>query len=331
MLLSLPYKALRREVLKNPLDVKFAEKCDEALNAYASPEGYLKWNDYVKVCLLTGSAEALKRSYAASDVRGAVSGTSYRRAIEVNACARFVSKEIIESFAETSLPELPIEVANVFPYVHLMLPRHAVYDFEGDEVIAIMVESGKLYSETITTEDKHITQTFFPNEKPASEEVRGATGIQVTTITSNGIDVLQEFISPEAKSWHESNIRYTGNSKYENKNTETILRIAINSLLVHLYEPSLITVDPRTPSKGVGFSNASKQPLAPTWIGKTFKKIAVSQEKEKTPSAESPSRGAVRSHWRRGHWHSVCIGAGRTERRVQWFKPIYVNAHMKTD
>lgn len=323
--MSVSHKVLRKKVLENEVDTVFVQKCEDMLDKYMSPKGFIKWNNYVKICMVTGCTEATKRSFLASDVQGVVAGSSYRRAVMNDACARFLSKEIIESFAQTSLPELPPEVANVLPFVHIMLPRETVYDLEGDEVVAIMIESGHLYDKNITEEHKTITQTFFPDKKLAPSEIRGALGLQITTVTTNGMDVFQEFISEEAKSWHESNVKQAVNSKYGNKNTEIILKIAINSLLIHLYEPGIITVDPQTPSKGVGFSAASKQPLPPTWIGKTFKKVTKQELEEKGSQAASSSKSSVRSHWRRGHWHSVCIGPGRLERKVQWFKPIYVN------
>ena len=327
-ILRIPYKEIRKLAAKGEPDTEFITKCDNIIDAYASPPGYLEWNNYAKLCLLNGSTEATKRSYMANDVRGVVAGTSYRRAVLNNVCARFLSKDIIESFVQTALPELPLEIADIFPYVHLILPRNTVYDCEGDEVIAMMIESGKLYDSSLSEEQKYIAKVFFPKERIAPPDLCNAEGLQILTITANGIDVFQEFVLPRAKNWHELNVRRAGDSKYQNKATQAILRIAINSLLVHLYEPSLVTVDPKTPSRGIGFSSTQKQPLPPTWIGKTFTKTVANRTSEKDAGEDAPSRGNVRSHWRRGHWHSVCIGPGRLQRKVQWFKPVYVNSHL---
>ena len=34
---------------------------------------------------------------------------------------------------------------------------------------------------------------------------------------------------------------------------------------------------------------------------------------------------AMRAHWRRGHYHTVCHGKNRQERTLKWFEPVYVN------
>lgn len=321
LILKSPYGELRECISASELDDFFMLSCDRTVDAYASPSGYINWNDYAKMCLVTGSLKSLETCFLNSDILGAVACSTFRSATIVNACARYLSKQIIESFVQTPLPELPLEIMDVLPYVHLMLPRKTVYDVEGDEVISILVQSGKLYSDEISESSLNLTKAFFPEERLAPNELLGAKGVQIVTFTSSGMDVFQEFITTEAKSWHESNVKYTGHSKYADEATEKIIRIALNSLLVHLYEPGLVTTDPRPATKGVGFSAASKQPLSPTWIGKTFKRSVAKKSSRLDPA----TRASVRSHWRRGHWHSVCVGPKRGERRVQWFKPVYVN------
>ena len=124
--MSVSHKVLRKKVLENEVDTVFVQKCEDMLDKYMSPKGFIKWNNYVKICMVAGCTEVAMRSFLASDVQGAVAGSSYRRAVMNDACARFLSKEVIESFAQTSLPELPPEVANVLPFVHIMLPRETV-------------------------------------------------------------------------------------------------------------------------------------------------------------------------------------------------------------
>lgn len=327
VVLKASYAKVRESASEDEVDNSFLTGCDDLLDAYASPRRYINWNDYVKVCLATGSMKSLELCFLSGDILGAVACTTFRSAVITNACARYVSEEIIGSFAQTPLPELPPEVVNVFPHVHLMLPRNTVYDYEGDEVISILVQSGKLYADNLSEKEVSIAKTFFPREKLAPDELLGAQGMQIITLTSSGLDVFQEFITDDAKGWHESNVKYTGRSKYQDEKTEIIIRIAINSLLVHLYEPELITTDSRKPTKGLGFSGKAKQPLSPTWIGKTFKSGA----ERNHVKHDSGDRGNVRSHWRRGHWHSVCVGPKRSERRVQWFKPVYVNPVARAD
>lgn len=316
----LSYRKLRELTSDNDLP-HYAKACDDLLDRYKSPKGFVEWNEYVKFCLVVGCANSFIASMQAGDAKGAISATNCRFAVTSCAPARYLSKQIVESFVQTAAPELPKEITGVFPDVHLMLPRKTVFDTEGDEVIAIMIKSGKLYADELTEERTQIMETFFPNERVAPPELLGAEGLQIVTMTSGGIDVFEEFLSPDAKSWHESNVKYIDDSKYQDEWTIQITRIAINSLLVHLYEPELITTDSSTTTKGLGFSSGKKQPLPVTWIGKTFKRQSQKQEK---PAQESKSH--VRSHWRRGHWHTVVCGKGRQERRVQWFRPVFVNS-----
>lgn len=314
------YQKLKQLASENDFPF-YCKACDDLIDRYRSPSGFLGWNEYVKFCLVVGCATSLAASVQSGDAKGAISSTNYRSAVTSCAPARYLSKQIVESFAQTAIPELPKEITGVFPDVHLMLPRKTVFDTEGDEVIAILVRSGKLYAEEITEEKKQIMKTFFPKERVAPPQLLGAEGLQIVTMTSGGIDVFEEFLSPDAKSWHESNVKYVDDSKYQDEWTMRITRIAINSLLVHLYEPELITVDRAPTTRGLGFSGDKKQPLPVTWIGKTFKR-----QGQKRDQISADPKSHVRSHWRRGHWHTVVCGKGRQERKVQWFRPVFVNS-----
>lgn len=293
---------------------------DRMIGDYVSPKGYIEWDNYAKLCLVSGCMKAVVSCFGSGDAVGAVATTAVRSAIKNSAPARYLSKEIVESFAQTPLPELPLEACGVLPYVHLMLPRKTVFDCEGDEVISMIVYSGRIFHEHLDKDTELISKTFFPKEEIIPEKMLGADGIQIVTFTPGGMDVFQEFVSPNAKSWHDENVKYTGRSKYENEKTEALMRIAINSLLVHLYEPGLITTDSKAPTKAFGFLSGKKEPLPITWVGKLFKRSRATGDRV----SSSHERSATRAHWRRGHWHTVLHGPKKQERRVQWFKPVYV-------
>ena len=109
--------------------------------------------------------------------------------------------------------------------------------------------------------------------------------------------------------------------------------LAINALLVQLYQPELLTTGPAAKVRsGKGFAGGGDpvgtvSPQGPVWIGKDFRL-------DRTPRAaasNSTSGGgggggstARRPHWRRGHWHTVLHGEKRQSRRMQWFQPVYV-------
>jgi hypothetical protein len=107
--------------------------------------------------------------------------------------------------------------------------------------------------------------------------------------------------------------------------------LAINALLVQLYQPELLSTGPaaKVPS-GKGFSgggdpDGAVSPQGPVWIGKDFRLDRT--PRAATPGAPTSSGGSNtsrRPHWRRGHWHTVLHGEKRQSRRMQWFQPVYV-------
>jgi hypothetical protein len=106
--------------------------------------------------------------------------------------------------------------------------------------------------------------------------------------------------------------------------------LAINALLVQLYQPELLTTGAAAKVRGgKGFSAGSAddtgavRPQGPVWIGKDFRldPTPMAPLEGTTAGSSSASR---RPHWRRGHWHTVLHGEKRQSRRMQWFQPVYV-------
>ena len=107
--------------------------------------------------------------------------------------------------------------------------------------------------------------------------------------------------------------------------------LAINALLVQLYQPELLSTGPaaKMPS-GKGFSAGSADdtgavtPQGPVWIGKDFRHDHTPRAPSAATAAGASSSAPRRPHWRRGHWHTVLHGEKRQSRRMQWFQPVYV-------
>jgi hypothetical protein len=132
-----------------------------------------------------------------------------------------------------------------------------------------------------------------------------------------------EDLSHPAWQWDERAVQST-NQRMEG--------LAINALLVQLYQPELLTTGPaaKLPS-GKGFSAGSAddtgavKPQGPVWIGKDFRLDRTTRAPSPgSPSSASSSSAPRRPHWRRGHWHTVLHGEKRQSRRMQWFQPVYV-------
>jgi hypothetical protein len=293
---------------------------------YRSPPGFTEWNTHLRMTFLSGSTTVIMNTYTTKDAVGAKVSEVARDSLIYQAPARYIAKEMCEAFMQTPIPELTKDILEILPYVHIMLPRNVLFDHVGDEVISLIIRAGELYPAVdAKTDEKQraITKTFFDEEALVPQNMIGAKGIQIVTMTAGGSNFWQEFVDENAKSWHEENVKQKDRSGYQNEATEKVIRVGINSLLVHLYEPELITTDKiETVTRGRGFANSlTKQPLPATWIGKSFRNERQTQKRKKTGEE---ARISVRSHWRVGHWHSYWTGKGRAERTVKWIKPIYV-------
>ena len=112
-------------------------------------------------------------------------------------------------------------------------------------------------------------------------------------------------ISHPAYEWDEQAVQST-NQRMEG--------LAINALLVQLYQPELLTTGPaaKVPS-GKGFSaggaddTGAVKPQGPVWISKDFRLDRTTRALSPgSPSSTSTSSSTTRRpHWRRSHWHTV--------------------------
>jgi hypothetical protein len=106
--------------------------------------------------------------------------------------------------------------------------------------------------------------------------------------------------------------------------------LAINALLVQLYQPELLSTGPAAKVRsGKGFAgggdpDGTVSPQGPVRIGKDFRLDRTPRAAASNSISGGGSGTARRPHWRRGHWHTVLHGEKRQSRRMQWFQPVYV-------
>jgi hypothetical protein len=123
-------------------------------------------------------------------------------------------------------------------------------------------------------------------------------------------------------------------SNFLNSNIETEIfleRLVKNLILIYTYETKQITeeqVKVTTPGKGFtkDKEDKNKDMASPIrWLGKAF----VRQQTKYLYAANKSENNSrtVASHWRRGHWHTVCCGPKRKQRKQQWFKPVFINTN----
>ena len=110
-------------------------------------------------------------------------------------------------------------------------------------------------------------------------------------------------------------------------------RFVINLLCLMTQEPEIISVQ-SSPSKytaannkGFGSEKINNVPNV-HWLGEYFTTRVV---ESKTNNSEPQGCSPKKSHWRRGHWHTILQGPGRKQRTMKWFKPTFIRGHKQVD
>jgi len=110
-------------------------------------------------------------------------------------------------------------------------------------------------------------------------------------------------------------------------------RFVVNLLCLMTQEPEIISVQSPpskyTATKGVGFGSQKVNNVPNVhWLGEYFTtRVVDSKTKEGEPQVGKPKK----SHWRRGHWHTILQGPGRTQKAMRWFKPTFIRGHKQTE
>ena len=119
------------------------------------------------------------------------------------------------------------------------------------------------------------------------------------------------------------------NNLLEINNTIMYERLIKNAILIYTYDSKYVTEEmiKVSASKGFGSVVTEDKPLPVRWLGKIFKEQRIKYTIANQSEINNLNKRAIRSHWRKGHWHTICTGTKRKERQVRWFKPTFVNAN----
>ena len=284
---------------------------------YRSPRGFQHWaNHLAYTALIEAGAEVMNEL---ADPIGFWAATTCRWARIVEAPPRFLAPELAEAFRRTPSPRLDDELPQVLPCFRLMLPDGALFTEDGVPIPVVIVADLRAMADWLPAEAQRIS------------------GIRCIGLALDGTSYLTrhsfqqigerqptvEDLSHPAWQWDEQAVQST-NQRMEG--------LAINALLVQLYQPELLTTGPsaKVPSGSKGFSAGAAdntgpvKPQGPVWIGKDFRLDRTPRAPSDGSKAASGSSASRRPHWRRGHWHTVLHGEKRQNRRMQWFQPVYV-------
>ena len=106
----------------------------------------------------------------------------------------------------------------------------------------------------------------------------------------------------------------------------------INLLCLMTQQPDIISVE-KSASKYVATTNkgfaSQKMNNVPNvhWLGADFTTRVQYSKKINTDLSEISRGKPKRSHWRRGHWHTISQGPGRLQKKLRWFQPVFIKGH----
>jgi hypothetical protein len=283
---------------------------------YRSPRGFQTWPNHLAYAALIEAG--LQVMDELDDPIGFWAATTCRWARIVEAPPRFLAPELTEAFRRTPSPRLDEDFPQVLPCFRLMLPDGALFTEDKVPIPVVIVA------------DLRVMADWLP---PQAQRIGGISCVGLALdgtsyLTRHSFAQIGERnpaiddLSHPAYEWDEQAVQST-NQRMEG--------LAINALLVQLYQPELLSTGPAAKVlSGKGFAAADApisgvSPQGPVWIGKDFRL-------DRTPraaasgasSSSSGSNTSRRPHWRRGHWHTVLHGEKRQSRRMQWFQPVYV-------
>lgn len=295
---------------------------------FYSPPGYYPWNKYlaaISACTLLSDLQKRKKSTTESlsgeilaghgsiDSNMALTTMISLFAVATRGPARYISKNLLEVIWKTDppksieIPELPL------PSFHLFLPKNKLTLPNGSYINVLTIVDNRLFSAYLN----QYTEEKFDMEKD-SHTFPGLRVFGVSTMTDF---CLAASLWQPVPGVFERKLD-TFDKDYLDLSNQ-ILGIAMNTVLAITAEPELISIGELPPGvrPAAGFgSGLSEGPSPPVWIGRNYRRPVA-------PSTPGDGSGApLKPHWRRGHWHQVCCGKGRKERKVRWFKPVYVNA-----
>jgi hypothetical protein len=284
---------------------------------YKSPKNYMEWNECVAARIFMSDKKTADILASKNDKAGVTVSNLAGLSLDQPTPARYISASLTESFLKTPYPEITEELLEIYPQMIVMLPKGSLITMDNTEVKFMIIQTGRLHP-VFTPETRKALEARYGKDSLIEKRREGAMGIMIAAITTNCNYTWIRYLDPSL-----NDLGMNPDMDTETKSSiEAIARVGVNSLLVHLYEPELITTDsPESVRRGFGADPKGTRTMPPTWIGKLFRRV----EQRQTRAAQAIGR-SPRTHWRRGHWHTVVCGKGRQEREMRWFRPTLVNA-----
>lgn len=298
---------------------KKSELYNNLRDKYQSPDGYDNWNKVLLSFAAFGEPEykeVLKQAHE-QDAGGPIcAGMGAIVAAKLDAPAVYLTAELTEALARTDTTvENPPEL--VLPCFFICLPKGIIYAPQGASVTSILVYTSNPVGDLIPEFMDVAKQSTI---RETVEKTKDLLYIAVRA----GNDVFSAITGWNYEPGDQVDVHSAGV-------ISDVERIVKNVILIYNYQKNLITTV-RPAVTGTGFGKrqdrAVRSPLPTTILGQNF---LVRRPQAVSHSGSSPTTTTTkRPHWRKGHWHTTVCGAGRKERRVKWFQPVYVNSSLDT-
>ena len=128
-----------------------------------------------------------------------------------------------------------------------------------------------------------------------------------------------------------TNFKRDKNNEKQEKLFNTVFNqksILVNFILLLNAQPDILTEEyiPNSTLQGRNsFKPSNEESKSPiTWVGKDFTQRIIKTKPKTDEILEKNTGKPKRSHWRRGHWHTILQGPKRKQRKMKWFQPVFV-------
>ena len=111
-------------------------------------------------------------------------------------------------------------------------------------------------------------------------------------------------------------------------------RFCINLICLMTHQPEIVTVQKASKyvaveSKGFATTKVNNVPNV-HWLGEDFVTRVQYSSKVDTDLSDISRGKPKKSHWRRGHWHTILQGPGRLQKRMKWFQPVFIKGNKQS-
>ena len=287
-----------------------SKKQIEFYNKRVSPYGYYPWRQLAKEIFAEHFDDSRKDHLLLSKTPSVIANKAF-----LNAPVFFLTDELCKAFIKTKFTRIKIEEKPkvIAPYFILMQStniNNINYSFIDQSEKKVDVSMSFSYQCNKTKNRGTYLNTFFNwNE------------------FQNSLNDSDELLT---------NFKIDKSNKEQTRLMNTIFNqksILVNFILLLNTQPDILTEEyiPNSTLQGrKSFKPSNEESKSPiTWVGKDFTQRIIKTKPKTDEILEKNTGKPKRSHWRRGHWHTILQGPKRKQRKMKWFQPAFIVGNCK--